>query len=445
MSIKIKLLKSWEYGEEVYEPGEVLEVDSTTAKELFDGGIATKEREVKPVEVEFVEKADGSDLEAKIKEAVKSEMGEVKRQKISGGDLACKDAPNGGFEYKHQFYGAVAKAAIPGAKMDERLLVRKTAGEMETGDGALGGFLVPDAFMEELLKGTPAGGLGTQGEVLSRVRTLPLAVNTIVVPYLDESSRVDGSRSGGVNSAPTTEGGQASKSAPALGQCQLTLNKVTSLMYVSDELIEDSPMSIPAVIEPAFTDELTFKRENHIIRGTGAGQAQGILNANALITVPKETNQDADTIVPQNLTNMYSRMTASSIPNAVWFVNQDVFPQIHLMALATGTAGVPVMLPGMSMSTAPYGTILGRPIVPVEYCSTLGDVGDIIFADMSQYLLATKGGITGQTSVHLRFDYFQTAFRWSVRQDGQSWRRTALTPANGSNTTSPFVTLAARA
>ena len=92
-------------------------------------------------------------------------------------------------------------------------------------------------------------------------------------------------------------------------------------------------------------------------------------------------------------------------------------------------------------------TLLGRPVVPIEHCATLGPVGDIIFADMSQYLYGRKAqGIEMATSIHLRFDYDQTTFRFVFRVDGKPWWRTALTPYKGTgNTQSPFVALATRA
>lgn len=49
-------------------------------------------------------------------------------------------------------------------------------------------------------------------------------------------------------------------------------------------------------------------------------------------------------------------------------------------------------------------------------------------------------------SIHLRFDYGETAFRFMFEIDGQPWIAEPLTPFKGSaNTLSPFVTLATRA
>ena len=50
-----------------------------------------------------------------------------------------------------------------------------------------------------------------------------------------------------------------------------------------------------------------------------------------------------------------------------------------------------VYLPANGISGNPYGTLMGRPVIPVEYADTLGTVGDITLCDYSQYMLADKG------------------------------------------------------
>jgi hypothetical protein len=56
-----------------------------------------------------------------------------------------------------------------------------------------------------------------------------------------------------------------------------------------------------------------------------------------------------------------------------------------------------------------------------------------------------KGGIQAAESMHVQFLTDQMAYRWTYRLDGQPAWRTTLTPANGSATLAPFVTLATRA
>jgi HK97 family phage major capsid protein len=103
-------------------------------------------------------------------------------------------------------------------------------------------------------------------------------------------------------------------------------------------------------------------------------------------------------------------------------------------------------MPPGGLSSAPYATLLGAPVIETEFNATLGDQGDILLADMSQYKLAQAGTVQSASSIHVQFLTDQTAYRFTARYDGQATWRNALTPYKGtSNTISPFVALAERA
>jgi HK97 family phage major capsid protein len=117
------------------------------------------------------------------------------------------------------------------------------------------------------------------------------------------------------------------------------------------------------------------------------------------------------------------------------------------MSVAVGTGGQLIYMPPGGLSQSPYGTLLGRPVIPIEQCQALGTAGDIILGDFSNgYLLAEKGGIKTDMSIHVKFDYDESVFRFVLRVDGQPVRATALTPYKGGATAtqSHFVALATR-
>lgn len=187
-----------------------------------------------------------------------------------------------------------------------------------------------------------------------------------------------------------------------------------------------------------------FMTEDAIFEGTGAGQPLGIKTAPCTIAVAKEVGQAAKTILYENVLKMWSRTWARSRRDAAWFINQDCEPQLYAMSQVIGTAGVPVYLPANGISGNPYGTLFGRPVIPVEYADTVGTQGDITLADYSQYVLADKGGIQSATSMHVAFLTDEMVFRFTYRCDGEPIWHTALTPFKGSATLSPFVQLQVR-
>jgi len=327
-----------------------------------------------------------------------------------------------------------------GASKDKLLEVKAPLGMSEQVQ-ADGGYLVQTDISGELLTRTY-----TQGEILSRVRRIPISANSnsLVMYGINETSRVAGSRFGGVSAAWVGETGTGTASKPSLRRMQLVLKKLIGSCYATDELLQDAA-ALQAVIMEAFPEEFTFKIEDSFINGNGVAQPLGILNSGAVVTVEAEGGQPALSIVPENITKMWSRMWARSWPNAVWYINQDCLPQLMTMTLDAGTAGTPVYMPPGGLSQAPYGTLMGRPVIPVEYCSTLGTVGDIILADFSQYVMIDKGGINSQSSIHVRFLQDETVYKFTLRADGQCIWNSALTPASGSaNTLSPFVVLESR-
>jgi len=351
----------------------------------------------------------------------------------------AKDAGGQPFESLGQQLMAVKDFYITGGmKADPRL---KAPVGLSEGQPSEGGFLVQTDFATTLLEKVYA-----DSSVVSRVTRIPISANSnaIKIPAVSESSRADGSRFGGIRAYWAAEAGTKTASQPAFEQVSLELKKLVGLCYATDELLQDAP-ALESWIRMAFAKEFDFRITDAILNGNGAGKPLGIENAPCVISVAKEAGQAADTVVYENIINMWARLYAPCRPNAVWLISQDIEPQLFSMALAIGTGGVPVYMPAGGISGVPYGTLMGRPVLPIEQCDNVGDVGDILLADLSQYIMIDKGGIQSASSIHVYFTTDQTAFRFVYRCDGQPWWKSALTPFNGGNTQSPFINLAARA
>jgi hypothetical protein len=53
------------------------------------------------------------------------------------------------------------------------------------------------------------------------------------------------------------------------------------------------------------------------------------------------------------------------------------------MVMPGTTPAFPAYLPPGGSRGAPYATLIGRPIIPIEACSALGTEGDIILTDLT--------------------------------------------------------------
>ena len=329
---------------------------------------------------------------------------------------------------------AAYRAAMPGGRVDERLTTRAASGLNETNPSD-GGFLVQQDFVSDLLKRTYETGI-----LASKVKKIPISTNanSLKINAIDEDSRANGSRWGGVQTYWEGEADQLAGSKPKFRILELSLKKLTGLCYATDELLQDAA-ALESVIKQAFTEEFGFKIDDAIVAGNGSGEPLGILSSGALVTVAKETSQ-TEILKVENLVKIWNRLWSRSRANAVWYINQELEPYLYTLKIGD----TPVYVPAGGLSEKPYGTLFGRPVIPLEQCSAAGDVGDIILADISQYLLIDKGGIKAASSVHVRFLYDENVFRFIYRVDGQPIWNKPLTPFKGSATVSPFVTLAKR-
>lgn len=330
---------------------------------------------------------------------------------------------------------------------DPRLIQQRAASGMSELVPSDGGFLVQQDFASEIFNRSYE-----MGAILSRVRRIPIGANSNGLKLLgvDETSRATGSRWGGVQVYRTNEADALTNKKPKFRAMELSLKKLTGLCYATDELLQDST-ALESVMTQAFSEEFTFVIENEIMSGTGVGQMQGIMNSAALVTITKEGSQPASTFFAENAMKMWSRMWARSRQNAVWFINQDVEPQLYQMNVkiknVAGTenvGGMPVYLAAGTIAGQPYGTLFGRPVIPVEYCQSLGTKGDVVLFDPSQYVVIDKGGLQTASSMHVRFLNDEQTFRFTMRNDGQPIWHAALTPFKGSNTLSPYVCVEAR-
>lgn len=300
-----------------------------------------------------------------------------------------------------------------------------------------GGFPVPQEFEPGILT-----NMNQMGQILQRVRRRPITVgNGVKINAVDETSRATGSRWGGVQAYWINEAGTPTSSKPKFRQMDVRLEKVAALYYATEEELEDAE-GLGAVLQQAFAEELTFTVEDAIVRGDGAGKPLGILNSNAFVSVAKETSQAAATLKTQNVLKMWARLPARSRLNAVWLINVDVTPQLFQFVYEVKNVAGSENVGGIAapIYNPDSNTLLGRPVIPVEYCETLGTKGDIILADLSQYLLADKGGIRSDSSIHVNFTAGEQVFRVIYRVNGQPTWSKSLTPYKGSNALAPFVT-----
>lgn len=319
-------------------------------------------------------------------------------------------------------------AAVHSGLFDPRL--------MATNTGAIpseGGFSVPAEVFGEWLDASLEGELIRP---LADVR--PMSGQEAKAPAWDAGVRT-AKLFGGFTGQWLPEAGDITVETPALRLIALKARKLAILCRVSNELIADGA-NFDQQLGAAITSALGWFLDKAFLFGTGAAEPLGIVNAPCTIAVPKENAQTAATVCYANLSKMYARLTPGSHEKAVWFANAGLIPSLLALSMPAGTSAT--FVPTLNEQNGKF-SLFGRPVYFSEKLSTIGQVGDIVLADCTGYLVGMRANFTLAKSGHAGFGSDTTYYRGVIRVDGMPKLDKPITPHKG-DTVSPFVVLAER-
>ncbi len=373
-----------------------------------------------------------------INEQVKKQLGEMSKTRdfhsgfgaAEGGQK--RDEP---FKFKNigDFGAAVYKYQN---KMDRALTGEVTKALGET-TGSTGGFMIPVEFRPELLR------LIIEDQVVRpRATVVPMATDQLWWPKIVDTSHVSGIH-GGMKGTPTAEAASLGTGDPVFGQLRLIPTKYTDYIPVSNELLMDSPISIPPLIGMLGREAVGFSEDYDALFGAGPNTLLGVMKSGSLISVARTSTGH---ILWDDIRNMYGSMFPSSYKRGVWVVSPSGLMDVMNMSISVGVGGNGVFIaniPGQTAADSVPMRILGQPLIVSEKMAALGTVGDLLFADFSYYIIGDRMDLTIDASEHYLFGTDQTAFRLAERLAGAPWIDSALTAKNGVDTLSAFVTLAA--
>ena len=338
-----------------------------------------------------------------------------------------------------EFLQCVRVAQIAPSRADGRLSQAAASTDTFSSEGTPsdGGYALPPDFRATILE-----KIGAEGSLLGMTDQITTGSNSVTFP-IDETAPWG---TDGLQARWESEGNLKLESKVALDTSSVKLNKIAAVVPVSDELLEDVP-ALDGYIKRRLPEKIDYKVSEKILFGTGVGEPLGLMKGTDLIKVDPGSTPSGSIQFP-SIAEMYSRMYAPSRSRAVWLVNPEIEYKLMLMAFMQATSAtlptppVPVYLPAGSIAGAPYGTLLGRPVIPTMACAAAGTEGDIIFADMQSYLSLVKAtGLRQDVSIHAYFVQDLTAYRFVLRIGGKPWWKGVVTPPNGTFTQAHFVTL----
>ena len=306
--------------------------------------------------------------------------------------------------------------------------------DLAEGTGAGGGFLVPSEFNANLL-----AAVGENSIIRQRATVIRMARRQLEMPVLDQTTTTAGVPHwfGGMRFYWEEEAGQKSESDPAFRKVTLVANKLIGYTRASDELVDDSAISLDDFFSGPFgmAGGIAWMEDFAFLRGTGAGQPLGVLNAGATIGVAR--GQTDINVKYEGLVNMLDKFLPSG--RGVWVASQSLMSDLLTM---NGPTGNPSYLWGSAVTGVP-SSLLGLPIIFTEKSPAAGSAGDILLADFRYYLIGDRQATTIESTKFDRWQYDQTSWRAVHRVDGQPWLSAPLTLQDGTSTYSPFVQLVA--
>lgn len=343
-------------------------------------------------------------------------------------DLKTYDALFGNHETTWEDKEISFFQAVLSGRHHPGLKIQNTMTESVPSDG---GFLVPTETAAMI------HSVSLENEiVMPRAFVQPMKSNELEIPAMTIGNH-SVSLFGGFRAYYKAELGELDEANPKTRLMTLEAKKLTGLLQFSNELCEDIPGGEDQIVQICGKG-LSWYRDRAFLKGNGAGVPLGILNANCTVVTPKEDGQLENTICYSNLVNMLGHLFPGSFNNSVWVAHITTLPQLLTLSYPVGTGGS--IVPVLTESNGQF-IVLTRPIIFTEKVETLGEQGDILLADMSQYVCGLRSGMRFDKSIHVAFKTDETTARLIERHDGQPLWDEPLTLEDGSTEVSPFVIL----
>ncbi len=400
--------------------------DEEFAQALIDSGRAEK---VDKTVVE-VKQTSEAEITEKVNSAMEKAFSNFAERVKSIGIHTPSNEPT--FKCAGDFLHSVAKSTLD-RRVDDKLDKSLGANETTAGDG---GYTVPIEYAQTLMD-----NIRSQSQIFSKCRQYPIGSNNLYIPALSDTSRSVTTSGytgrGGVVTYTIGEGETVVASKPAFGRITLAPKKNCALVYATSEMIEDSVANTGALIEQIVSESLAEYLDYQVMFGNGDPQMTGLVAHTAATTVARAAT---GAVSDDDFLNMYAKIWPGSISRGYWIVNNSVLSSMMSMTIGNNA----VFVPAGGLGGAPYSTLFGRPIIVSQFAEDLGTKGDVVFADLSQYLVGIRRTLEATSSVHVAFTTDEMAFRFTMRVDGKPGWLDAFTQLNGGEV-SPFVVLADKA
>jgi HK97 family phage major capsid protein len=268
---------------------------------------------------------------------------------------------------------------------------------LSTTPDANGGFLVPEDFENQIVQGLEeANVIRSIAKTITTgaERKIPIAATHSIAQW-------------------TPENGAYTESNPTFDQKSIDAFKLTDLVKVSIELLQDSMFSLETYIAGEFARAFGVAEEQAFCVGTGTGQPTGIFTVSGgQVGV---TAGSATTVTVDNIIDLIYALKSPYRRNAAFLMKDVTVSSLRKLKDSNGVylwqpsvqAGQPDRLLGYPIHTSPYVPAVAAGALPIA------------FADFSNYWIADRMGRTVQRLTELYAGNGQVGFIATERVDGK--------------------------
>ena len=268
---------------------------------------------------------------------------------------------------------------------------------LEEGVDANGGYLCPEEFERQIITGLD------EFNVMRKLCKIITTENERKIPVAATHSVANW----------TAENGAYTESDPTFNQKTIDAYKLTDLVKVSIELLDDSMFDLEDYIAKEFARAFGIAEETAFCVGDGSGQPTGLFTANgADVGV---TTSGATAITADEIISLVYALKSPYRKNAKFLMNDSTVAAIRKLKDGNGnylwqpalTAGQPDKLMGYELYTSPYVPTLAAGAYTVA------------FGDFGSYWIADRKGRTVQRLNELYSTNGQVGFVATERVDGK--------------------------
>lgn len=266
---------------------------------------------------------------------------------------------------------------------------------LQIGTDAEGGYLVPDEFERTLIASLEDENLMRQ------------IANVISTSFGDKKIPVVASKG---TADWTDEEAAMHESDDAFGVVTLGAHKLSTMIKVSEELLNDSVFNLETYIAKEFARRISRAEEEAFIVGNGTGKPTGVFGSGEVGVTTAGASITLDEVI-----DLYHSLREPYRRNAIFITNDATIKALRKLKDGAGQ-----YLWQPSVQAGQPDTILNKPVRTSSYVPTIASAAKVIaFGDFKYYWIADRQSRSFQRLNELYAANGQVGFRATQRVDGK--------------------------